>query len=94
MAAAGACYSCGVIHFESTAILFFRAHAQGLVFAGIEFTKECGQAVIEFSHDLIATDIDVVILYCAPQTLDHDVFQSASFAVHAGLNLMVFECAG
>ena len=56
---------------------------QSLVFAGIVFAEECGQALIEFAHGLTATDIDVVILYRAPQARDHNVFQSAAFAVHA-----------
>ena len=77
------CFLCGVLHFKPAAILFFRTHAQRLVFACVVFTEERGQPLIEFAHPLVATDINVVILYRAPETLDHDVVQGASFAVHA-----------
>ena len=43
---------------------------------------------------LIATNIDVVILYPASQALDHDVAQSTSFTVHADYNTIAFEYPG
>lgn len=90
------CFSRGVLHFKPASILFFRTHAQGLVLACVVFAEERGQALIEFAHGLVATDIDVVILYRAPQTLDHDVVQGPSFAIHTDFNLMGFEhtCEG
>ena len=48
MAATGDCFSRGGVHTESTAILFFWANAQSLVFAGIVFAEECGPPLIEF----------------------------------------------
>ena len=58
-------------------------HAQRLVLAGVVFAEERAQALVEFVHRFIAADEDVVILYCAPKPLDHDVVQCSAFAVHA-----------
>ena len=68
-------------------------HAQALMSAGVVFAEECGQPLIQLTHGFIATDVDVVILHCAPESLDHDVVQSPAFAIHTDLDLMGLEHA-
>lgn len=41
--------------------------------AGVIFVEERGQALIEFGHRLVTTDIDVIILHRGLQTLGHDL---------------------
>ena len=60
---------------------------------GVVFAEERAQTLVKFGHRFVTTDIDVVILHCAPQPFNHDVVQSPSFAIHADLDLMRFEHA-
>ena len=56
--------------------------------ACIVFTEERAQALIEFAHRFIAADEYVVILYRAPEPLNHDVIQCAAFAIHTDAYIM------
>ena len=57
----------------------------------IVFTEERAQALVEFAHRFIGADEDVVILYCAPKSLDHDVVQCTAFAIHTGAYIMALQ---
>ena len=85
------CFSRGILHFESAAILLFGTHAQPLMLAGVVFAKERGQPLIQLIHGFVAKDINVVILHRAPEPLDHDVVQSVVFAVHADFDAMSLQ---
>ena len=74
-------FSCGILHSEFIAKLIFRAHAQGLVFALVVFAEEGGQALMEFADRLVAPDMNIIILHGVPQSFNHNVVQSASFAI-------------
>jgi hypothetical protein len=62
--------------------------------AGIVFTEELTQALIEFTHRFIGADEDVVILYRAPEPLDHDVIQCAAFAIQTDAYIMALQNPG